>query len=337
MCRLAEARWRVILLVIAFMFFVPRFASADSSEGVLVIARGGSLWAVNLTTPERTHRLFTRDRATTDRHPDFALQLGTLAFDRTAFGRAPMIYIARANAGPRELVEGRDPSFSPTGRRLVASGPTGLFIVEIETGRIRQLTNNTSDAHPDWGTGGILCDRQTDRKRSIVAIRSDGSDLRQIAASSVSIAAAQWAPNGTDLLASGDPQSGRDCARARARTHLPHVRSRFYVHLFASKACNLSAAWSPDGREVTLPAGPSMAVVESGDGSVHAKICADDDGDGDNDAEGVVWLPTKSASELPDGQDEPNCPVPPPPHTTCWTTYCWYDEHDHRHHQRIRC
>ncbi len=94
------------------------------------------------------------------------------------------------------------PSWSPDGKRIVYRGSTnnvkGLFIVDVETGAVTNLTTNSHDNFPTWSPNGerIAFTSFKDGNYDIYSIKLDGSDLKRLTTDPGNDAHSIWSPDG---------------------------------------------------------------------------------------------------------------------------------------------
>ena len=94
------------------------------------------------------------------------------------------------------------PSWSPDGKKIVYRGATnnvkGLFIVDVETRMVTNLTTNSHDNLPTWSPNGerIAFTSFKDGNYDIYTIKPDGSDLKRLTTDPDNDAHSIWSPDG---------------------------------------------------------------------------------------------------------------------------------------------
>jgi hypothetical protein len=292
--------------------------------GDLVLSIKGSLWAFDLAHPRLGHPLF-HSRRLSDRNPASAATSGMLAFDRTRPGGTAFVYVAGTDGTLRRLVQGRQPGFSPDDRQLVISRPDGLAIVDASDGSlVRQLTHDSNDANPNWGRQGLIAFDRNDRTtHAIITVRSDGTDLQQMATPQIGIAHPSWSSDGNALMVAN---SERRCTSATP-VRMPAVNAvdHLFVYDVSGSRCNgRYGDWSPHDRYVAIPVEDRMAIVNLARHSNPESICAA------NFAGGAVWASREIGQSLLLGIPRNfKCGRPGPrPRKTrvrvCYLGVCWY-------------
>lgn len=157
------------------------------------------------------------------------------------------------------------PSWAPGGRRIVVSSrpPAGddqdLVVMRLDGGRRRLTRGRANDFYPRWSPGGQwiaftrvfprLRDAEGQEKRSLMAIRPDGSRLRRLTKPRVHHGelTANWGPEGRRIVftADGRPRvstnllvMGRRGRNVRQLTHVDYAEYSL-------------PDWSPDRRWIT--------------------------------------------------------------------------------------
>jgi TolB protein len=108
------------------------------------------------------------------------------------------------------------PSWSPDGKRIVYRTATdsikGLSIVDVETGKITILTNNSHDNFPGWSPNGDLIAFTGKREDNydIYTIKPDGSGLKRLTTDPANEAHSVWSPDGKWIAFSSGSQGFKD-------------------------------------------------------------------------------------------------------------------------------
>jgi TolB protein len=108
------------------------------------------------------------------------------------------------------------PSWSPDGKKIVyrASSDSikGLFIVDINTRKVKPLTINSQDNFPAWSPNGnvIAFTSKRDGDYEIYSIKPDGTDLRRLTNSPGNDAHCTWSPDGQWIAFSSGREGFKD-------------------------------------------------------------------------------------------------------------------------------
>lgn len=183
----------------------------------------------------------------------------------TAVGRH--IYVVKVDgSGLRQLTTGTsfdaNPSFSPNGKQVVfdrhaGSGKTHVFAINIDGTGLRQLTNGSfNDSEPVYMPSGkrivFVSDRDRDAKTDrsdIFAMAASGANQRVLIDGPYYEKEPDTAPSGKAIAFVSNRAPGINIFVANANgkhaRQLTHNKRDCF-----SGSCNLSPAWSPDGRHI---------------------------------------------------------------------------------------
>jgi TolB protein len=130
------------------------------------------------------------------------------------------------------LTDGRSnygfPSWSPDGKRIVYREATdsirGLRIVDVETGKVTSLTDNSQDNFPSWSPNGDLI-AYTSKKGNnydIYVIKPDGSGLKRLTSDPGNDAHNVWSPDGKWIAFSSGKTGFKDESALHAHNPQPY-------------------------------------------------------------------------------------------------------------------
>jgi TolB protein len=157
-----------------------------------------------------------------------------------------------------------DPTWSPDGRRLAVTGArdslagniTAIYVVDVRSGRIRQLTDGPADTSADWSRRGEIAFQRAGLAHDpddidVFAVRPDGSGIRQITSGGGS--EPDWSPDGRRLAFVRAVGTGDDVFTVTAAG----LALRRVTH----SGWATSPAWSPGGRLIAFEDGGAIRVV----------------------------------------------------------------------------
>ncbi len=177
------------------------------------------------------------------------------------------IYVVNVDgSGLRQLTTGagfdENPAFSPNGKQVVfdrhvGTGKAHVFSVNVDGTGLRQLTNGSfNDSEPVYMPNGkrivFVSDRdhdvRTDRS-DIFAMAPSGANQRVLIDGPRNEYEPDTAPSGKSIVFVSNRAAGINIFVARANGS--HVRQLTHNKRDCfSGNCNLSPAWSPDGRHI---------------------------------------------------------------------------------------
>ncbi len=180
--------------------------------------------------------------------------------------------LLRSDSSRHRLLSLSDPTWSPNGRRLAVTGvqpiqgvPGGtskaIYVIDVRSGRIRQLTDGPADGAADWSRNGEIAFQRAGRGHDpddsdVFAVRPDGSGFRRI--TSGSGVEPDWSPNGRRLAFVRSVGRGEDVFIVTA---VGGAQRRVTASGWATRP-----AWSPDGRLIAYEDGGAIRVVPAGGG-----------------------------------------------------------------------
>lgn len=180
---------------------------------------------------------------------------------------------------PRQLTSNAldyDPSFEPTGKRLVfrRSGGSGegIYVLDLQTGRTKLIASHQGDQSPAFGPGGmIVVSRFIDGSYDLVLYTNDGK-TRRLTSDDGSDLQAVFTPNGKRIVFLRDYRKAVALSRRRTADENEGIYSirvdgTGLKFLRAGNRSGFDFDLSPDGRRFTFrgtfsPDGHKLAYAD---------------------------------------------------------------------------
>jgi Tol biopolymer transport system component len=191
-------------------------------DGMLVIAAANDGGTITVMNPDGSNKRVVfappaggRSRATQPSwSPDgqwISFSYGGWFYNR-ATQKNVIMRVRRDGSGAETLTAGNEnagfPSYSADGKEIVYrvfGEPSGLRVVNVETRKVRVLTNEMENL-PSWSPDGsriVFTRNMGGANFDVFTIRPDGSDLRRLTDSGANDGHAVWAADGRILFSSG--------------------------------------------------------------------------------------------------------------------------------------
>jgi Tol biopolymer transport system component/DNA-binding winged helix-turn-helix (wHTH) protein len=149
-----------------------------------------------------------------------------------------------------------DPALSPDGTRVAfrregyAPGNSGIFVKQIGSQQLWQLTNNRADCCPAWSPNGrtIAFSRFTDKQHEIYTVSATGGGLVKLYSTGLGPKHGEldWSPDGSDIAFVGESPQGS------SSIFLLSKREAHRISEPAPLNRDWGPAFSPDGQSLSF-------------------------------------------------------------------------------------
>lgn len=193
-----------------------------SPDGQSILFTGGDVlsnvdvWSMKADGSERTR---LTEHAERDAFPRWAPDGASIAFVSQREGDVSIWLMDVDGGNKRKLVQGRQPSWSPDGRRIVFTssafeGNDEIYIIDADGSNMRRLTDNKRiDWFPSLSPDGLLLAMASERFGGQEILLAGGDFSRQVrvtvAENSFEVSPV-WSPDGRGLAYSGKFSIGAD-------------------------------------------------------------------------------------------------------------------------------
>lgn len=170
---------------------------------------------------------------------------------------------------------------------------TQIFLKNIDTGKIAQLTNSGNNGHPSWSPDGseiLFLSSTAENHNDIFLMNNDGSDQRPLVASFANEWMAKWSPDGHTIVFVSD-KDGND------EIYTINLKTQNIVRLTFTAENESFPQWSSDGNHIAFSAaseessGRMQIFVMDADGTNKKQVTTYHQ---DNFDKNPVWCPDGS-------------------------------------------
>ena len=195
--------------------------------------------------------------------PEWSPDGSRIAFDGEAEGHSHIFTVNADGTGLTQITSGDGdeiaPNWSPDGTRLAVetqrspSDPTGIAIVDVDTGDIHMITENPfggDDAEPAWSPNGgqIAFGRSRGAQQypsALFVVGVDGRGLQRLTPRGLNAYRPNWSPDGTQIIFNTNdiPERIRDAEIYIVASDGSGLRRLTHEE----NASAFRPTWSPDG------------------------------------------------------------------------------------------
>lgn len=204
--------------------------------------------------------------------PAWSLDYSRVAYISHA-GSEGGIYIANADGSNVRLVFSQAellpgigaPAFSPSGTELAFAANRDIYILDIASGQVRNITNSdAADEHPSWAPdGGHIVFASSRESGGVFVMANDGTGVTRLSAGG----APDWSPDDSRILFVLNDDIYVMNADGSRPTRLTVAAGR-----------DISPNWSPDGSAIVFDSdrdGNEEIYVMKADGTGQTRITSE--------------------------------------------------------------